>query len=157
ALRAVFGNVKWRFTARDVLRGRVASAGGHDADRCKGRGRLVVTEAGTELGVKSRHPGYGRALVLARRHRSGAASSVTVIAFAPIDDWQQCHATQGGPVASVEFADANFADAFKALGHDLHIGVHDGIAESPELLHVLFANDFTELLGGNAELGKKRR
>ena len=34
----------------------------------------------------------------------------------------------------------------EALGHDFHVGLHDGIAQSSELLHVLLVNDFAELL-----------
>src|SRR4030095_12102464 len=73
------------------------------------------------------------------------------------DDRKQRLPTQRRPIRSSELADAYLSDAVEPLGHDLHVGFHDGVAEPTEFLHVLFLHDLAELLLRDAKFLKQRR
>ena len=66
-------------------------------------------------------------------------------------DW---HAAQTRPVGRLEFADRNLAHSGKALRHNLHVRLHDGVPEPAELLLVLPVDDVLELLPADLEVLK---
>ena len=72
-------------------------------------------------------------------------------------DRQQRPATHAGPIGGIDLADGDFLHALEALGHDLHVGFHDALAQPAELLHVLVVHHLVELFLGDAEFLEQRR
>ena len=120
------------------------------------RCRLVVAEAGAELGVEGVDGGDRRTRSLVQREavwsgsRRWCSSPPPTVAISRIG--QQRLAAQRGVVGRGELADLDFLDALEALSHDFHVGLDDGFAELAELLHVLLADDVAVLLLRDAEL-----
>jgi hypothetical protein len=71
---------------------------------------------------------------------------------AELEDGQQRLAAEAGAIGRGERADLDLLHLLEALGHDFHVGLHDGVAELAELLHVLLVDDFAILLLRDAEL-----
>ena len=158
ALRAVFRDVERCFAPGHVLRRGVAAAGGHDAERRIRRRRLVVAVAGAELGVERGNLRERRSLGLTLGHwMRSAAAAEAVAGMLWRNQRQERLAAHAGPIGCRDVADGDFLDALEALGHDLHVGDHDGVAQPSELLHVLLVHDIAELFLSDAELLEQRR
>ena len=159
ALRAILRNVERRFAAGDVLGCGVACGCGNYAHGRKRRGRLVVAEVRTELGVEGFDGGDWRArpLPLGRgvRTAAGAGGAGRLSEFRNCDffkDGQQRLAAEAGVIGCGDFADRDLFHALEALQHDFHVRLHDGFAQLAELLHILLVDDLAELLLRDAEL-----
>ena len=83
---------------------------------------------------------------------NGSRCRTTAGECASLKDGQQRLAAQAGAVGRGERADLDLLHLLEALGHDFHVGLHDGVAELAELLHVLLVDDFAILLLRDAEL-----
>ena len=158
ALRAVLGDIERRLPARHIFRRRVAAARGHDAERGIGVRGLVVPVARPEHLVELLDPRQRRAFALAFGNLMRTASRPAPVPVAvPGEDRQERLATHAGSIGRGELADWDLAHAIEPLRHDLHVGLHDALAQSSELLHVLVVHDLVELLLRDTKLLEQRR
>ena len=84
-----------------------------------------------------------------------SAAAALTVAF--LHDRQKGLSAHRGSIGGSELADGDLAHPIEALRHDFHIGLHDALAQPPELFHVLLVHDLVELFLRNAELRKQRR